>query len=166
MNDNPIVLDINDPLFLKRENWLKKKLSEALDGPFITFEDAIKKCEMGIYFIYNANELLYVGMTTRPGHNRIKEILKGFRKHTFSRKLMAAHFRGRGYHMHVLSTKNYKRDWIDSQKIKEEEFIEVELEVRNAIKRNLRFKFFEFNYINLNFLEHYAIATLQPLYND
>src|SRR5580698_2870905 len=104
MSDNPIILDANHSLFKKRETWLKKRLQDGLNQPFISFAEVIKEYEMGVYFIYDDSELLYIGMTTRPGQNRIKEIVSGFRKHTFNRKLMAQHFRRRGYPMHVLST--------------------------------------------------------------
>jgi hypothetical protein len=166
MSDNPIVLEVTHPLFIKRETWLKNRLQEALNQPFISFGEVISRYEMGVYFIYDGLELLYIGMTTRPGHNRIKEIIGGFRKHTFNRKLMAQHFRGRGYEMHVLSTANHKRDWIDNGLISLNEFREVQQEVNNSIKQTLRFKFYEFRFFNIEFLEHYAIATLQPLYND
>jgi len=166
MSDNPIVLDVSHPLFVKRETWLKKHLQLALDQPYISFGQVISKYDMGLYLIYDNEELLYIGMTTRPGHNRIKEIVSGFRKHTLNRKLMAQHFRGRGYTMHVLSTKNHHRDWIENGLISREEFKEVQREVNQKIKQTLRFKFYEFKFFNLEFLEHYAIATLQPLYNE
>lgn len=166
MSDNHIVVKIDHPLFLKRESWLKKKLQEALDQPFIPFNEAISTYRMGIYFIYDANELLYIGVTERPGHNRLKEIIRGFRKHTFNRKLVAEHFRQKGHVMHVFSIKNYKRDWIETGIITIEELRDVQKGVNKHIKNTLRFKFFEFDYTSLFFLEHYAIATLQPLYND
>ncbi|MES2829226.1 MAG: hypothetical protein V4687_13775 [Bacteroidota bacterium] len=166
MSDNPIILDVSHPLFMKRETWLRKRLEEALNQPFISFSEVISKYEMGIYLIYDKKELLYIGMTTRPGHNRIKEIIAGFKKHTFNRKLMAQQFRHRGYTMHVLSTKNHKRDWIENGLISTDEFKEVQQEVNQKIKQTFRFKFYEFKYFNIEFLEHYAIATLQPLYND
>lgn len=166
MTDNPIILEVTHPLFVKREAWLKKKLQEALDQPFISFGEVIRQYGIGIYLIYDDQELLYIGMTARPGHNRIKEIISGFRKHTFNRKLMAQHFRGRGYTMHVLSAKNHKRDWIENGPSSAQEFKEVQQEVNAMIKQKLRFKFYEYNFFNIEHLEHYAIATMQPLYND
>ncbi|AMR29940.1 hypothetical protein A0256_00175 [Mucilaginibacter sp. PAMC 26640] len=43
MSDNPIVLAVNHPLFIKRETWLKKHLQQALDQPFISFGEVISK---------------------------------------------------------------------------------------------------------------------------
>jgi len=117
MTDNPIIQSTSEPLFQKREAWLKKKLDEALKQPFVPFSEAVSKYGIGLYFIYDEQELLYIGMTERPGDNRIREVVSSFRKHTFNRKLMAEHFRGLDHPIHVFSVKNFKRDWIDSGRI-------------------------------------------------
>lgn len=164
--DNPIISDINDALFIKRETWLRNQLQKALDQPFLTFGQLTLIKEMGLYFIYDDNELLYIGMTTRAGNKRLKEMIAGFRGHTFNRKLLAEHFRGLGHTMHVLNSKNLKSKWFDTGLITNEEFNIAQKTVNEKIRERYRFKFYETKYINLGFMEHYAIAILQPLYND
>jgi len=165
MNDNPIVTSTDDPLFIKRESWLKKQLQKALEQPYVSFQEAAANPSMGIYFIYDDLELLYIGMATRPSKNRLKEFLRGYRSHTFNRKLMAEEFRNRDYLMHTLSVKNLGRDWIDNGKITTDEFDQVQ-EVVNQRRKSMRYKYFEYSSFGIQFLEHYAIATMQPLYND
>lgn len=166
MSDNPIIITTSDPLFIKREYWLRERLDEALIQPFISFSEAISTYDIGLYFIYDDKELLYIGMTERPGQNRIKEISSNFRKHTLNRKLMAEHFRSLDYKMQVLSVKNFQRDWIHSELITVEQLRSAQLTVNRKIREKFRFKFYEFRYFDLGVLEHYAIAILRPLYND
>jgi len=164
--DNPIILSLDHPKFIQRENGMKKYLKKALEQPFISFVEAVGKYEMGIYLIYDDKELLYIGMTERKGENRLKEILQGFCKHTFNRKLVDEFLRGRGYQFRMLSAKNHKRDLIDTGLLTQETLNEVQLEVNNYIKTKLRYKFFEFRLHQIRQFEHYAISTLWPLYND
>jgi len=166
MSDNPIITSVDHELHLEREKWLRGQLQKALDQPFIKFSDLVNIKDQGIYMIYDDDELLYVGMTLRRGGVRIKEIAMGYRKHTFNRKRLAEYFRNLGTAIHVLSVKNFKRDWIDNGILTLEQIKDAQKSVNLVIRQTLRYKFYETRYTNINFLEHYAIATLQPLYND
>jgi hypothetical protein len=164
--DNPIINSIHDPLYIKRTEWLKNQVEKMVSQPFMTFDEITDVKDMGIYLIYDDQELLYVGMTTRKGSLRLSEIAKGFRSHTFNRKLLAQHFRGLGHVIHVINPKTFRKLWIETQIIPEEEFKAANREINKFIKTNLRFRFYESRFNNLEFMEHFAIATLQPLYND
>jgi hypothetical protein len=164
--DNPIIIDVNDPLFIKRESWLRNQIQQALNQPFLTFSELSTIQDMGLYFIYDDQELLYIGMTTRNGTYRLKEMTNGFRSHTFNRKLVAEHMRGLGHNMHVLNSKKLHAEWIETGLITKEDFKGVQKQVNDKIRLQFRFKFYQTRYINLQFIEHFAIAVLQPLYND
>ncbi|MFA6084192.1 hypothetical protein [Mucilaginibacter sp.] len=165
MTDNPLILDTDDPVFLQRATWFKKQIQIALNQPFLKFDQITKIKEMGLYLIYDKDELLYIGMTTRKGHLRLSELSKSFRTHTFNRKLVEQHIRGLGHQIGVLSPKTFKRNLIESELMTMEDFKAIQIIVNEKIAKELRFKFYETRLGNLEAIEHYSIALLYPLYN-
>jgi len=164
--DNPIISSIADPRYQKRLNWLKGQLTNALEQPLLNFNELMNIKDMGLYLIYDDAELLYIGMTSRVGNLRIDEIARGYRSHTFNRKLLAQHFRGLGHKIDSINPKTFIKLWVETNKISRLDIRSAQREVNSHIRSKLRFRFYESRYINLGFIEHFAIATLQPLYND
>jgi hypothetical protein len=164
--DNPIISSTEDPLYVKRTAWLKNQIDNVLRLPMLSFSEIINITDMGLYLIYDNKELLYVGMTTRGGNLRLSEIASSFRSHTFNRKLLAEHFRGLNYNMHALNPKTYRKLWIETNLITIDDFRSAQRQVNHYIKSGLKYRFYETRYVNLPSIEHYAMATLQPLYND
>jgi len=163
--DNPIINSTHEELFLKRMNYLKNMLEKALHEPFLNFSQISLIDEMGLYLIYDDAELLYIGMTTRDGCVRLGEMCSGYRSHTFNRKLLAQHFRGLGHEMHVVNPKTFHKLWIETEIISKSDLKEAQRAVNNKIRQRLRFRFYKTRDIQLEHLELFAIATLQPLYN-
>lgn len=153
----------------KRTKWLKEHLMLALNSPTLTHVEMCKVKTVGLYLIYlepipGEIEFQYIGQTTRS-NKRMRELASDFRSHTFNRKLLAERFRKMDIVIHVLSNKT-KKDWMAKNVMTEDDFKGHQQWVNDAIRKTYKFKFYEYKHGDLLALEHFAIAVLDPLYND
>lgn len=141
-------------------------LENAFNSPTFSYEQVAKVDEQGLYIIFNEKEILYIGKTNRIGKIRMQELAADFRSHTFNRKLLSQRLKNLGFVFETLKNKT-KKDWIESGAITIEDFKAHQKEINLFIREKLKFKFFPVSdERKLITFEHFAIAVLNPLYND
>jgi len=144
---------------------LTAKLQEGLKLPLENFNQLENIKSNGLYIVYRKNKVIYVGKTTRSGKIRLREMASDYRSHTLNRKLLKDHLQRKlDIQIEPLGNKS-KAELIKNGKIKEIDFKKYQKEVNTTIKKNFRFRFIE-ETNNLTQLEHFAIAILNPQYND
>ncbi len=148
----------------QRIHWLNNQLDIALNSRLLTFEELMKINEMGIYIVFNADDILYVGKTERAGKIRLRELVSDFRSHTFNKKMLIEHFYSLGYNIPRLN-RNSKTKLIEDLILDVEQFKAAQKAVNAQIKE-LKFKFHETRNVELTNIEHFAISVLKPLFND
>ena len=153
--------------YIKSEtNDLSAVLVKAVNAPILTYPEICKVDRQGLYIIFDDHEILYAGKTNRTGKIRMQELASDFRSHTFNKKLLTARFKDLGFVFEVLKNET-KKLWIEQGTISKEDFKAHQREVNIYIKKSLKFKFYkEQNKEKLISLEHFAIAILNPMYND
>src|ERR1700761_9369203 len=92
-----------------RIDWLNNQLKIALSSPTLSFSELMKITEMGVYIIFNDEQILYVGKTERAGKIRLRELVSDFRSHTFNKKMLIEHFYSLGYDIPRLSRGSKKK---------------------------------------------------------
>ena len=153
---------------IERFEYFKKHLENIQKLPFLTYSQMLDNSCNGLYFIFKQSELIYIGKTNREGKKRIRELGSDFRSHTLNRKLLAEELNllfQSGEQRFVLKN-NTKKYLIDSGKLSVEEFSEIQIKVQNVIKQQLRFKFYNFDEINLERMECFLIGFMNPTYNN
>jgi hypothetical protein len=145
---------------IERFEYFKKHLENIQKLPFLTYSQMLDNSCNGLYFIFKQSELIYIGKTNREGKKRIRELGSDFRSHTLNRKLLAEE-------LNLLFPSGEPRFvLIDSGKLSVEEFSEIQIKVQNVIKQQLRFKFYNFDEINLERMECFLIGFMNPTYNN
>jgi hypothetical protein len=124
----------------KQYLFLKEILTNSLSKPTLTFKEITKIHTQGIYIIYEAERILYVGTTTRSGKVRMRELAADFRSHTFNRKLLSERLKDLGFVFETLKNE-LKKEWIQNGKITLEEFVKHQKSVNEHIRLNLKFRF-------------------------
>ena len=101
----------------KQFHFFKEILIHSLSKPRLTFKEITKIDIQGIYIIYEAEKILYVGKTTRSGKVRMRELAADFRSHTFNRKLLSERFKDLGFVFETLKNE-LKKEWIQNEKLR------------------------------------------------
>ncbi len=145
---------------------LTRQLQQALDSRALTYAEIARRKEQGLYLIAGQKSIIYVGKTTRSGQLRMRELAADFRSHTLNRKLLSEHLRTVGLEVTGLTT-GIKQQWIAAAVLTEEEFREHQATINTLIRTQLSFRFLPVtDSAALGRLEHFAIAVLDPFYND
>lgn len=146
---------------------LRADLINVLSSPLLTYDQTKDISTCGVYFIYKGSEIIYVGKTGRTGKVRLRELAVDYRSHTLNKKML------RLLLMTVFKTddypsirKNHKKELIDSGKLTEERFVQIQAKVNNMIKGELMFKFHPISSEEVTAFEHFSIAVLNPKMND
>ena len=155
------------PEYIKTKiETLEPLLLNAINSATLLYKEVAKVDEQGLYIIFNDEAVLYIGKTNRIGKIRMQELAADFRSHTFNRKLLSQRFKDLGFVFETLKSKT-KKDWIENGSITIEDFKAHQKEINQFIRQKLKFKFFPVpDESELITLEHFAIAVLNPLYND
>jgi hypothetical protein len=126
----------------------------------------------GLYFIYNLNsELMYVGTTDRPLSERIAELRDQPKDHTFHSKHVREALEIRlNRRIKKYNAKKLSR-FQGHELISIEDFKQILNEVKISIQENYRYRAIEFentvgDLMEAKATEHFAIAILQPQWND
>jgi hypothetical protein len=90
MNNNANPINIG-----KRTDLLYSHLLSALQGQDYKFAELNKLATKGLYVIYEAEEVIYIGTTNRTGNVRLREMTSDYRSHTLNRKLLQQYFEKR-----------------------------------------------------------------------
>jgi len=144
---------------------LSLNLQNAILSPLLSYDQICLANTAGLYLIFDESDILYVGKTNRTGKIRIKELTSDFRSHTFNKKMLSKRFKDLGFVFKVLKNET-KQKWINEGLLSDTEFKAHQKEV-NQNMANFKFKFFqEVDERALICLEHFAIAILNPIYND
>lgn len=150
----------------KQYLFLKEILTNSLAKPTLTFKEITKIDIQGIYIIYEAERILYVGKTTRSGKVRMRELAADFRSHTFNRKLLSERLKDLGFVFETLKNE-LKKEWIQNEKITLEEFVKHQRAINEHIRLNLKFRFCPIeDERTLGLLEHFSISMFNPPFND
>lgn len=92
-------------------------------------------------------------------------MIADFRSHTINRKLFKEYLEPKlGYELKF--NNSIKKTLVENGAISLEEFKLGQLHINNFIKQELTFKFHEIDLEFLTSLEHFAIAIINPKYND
>jgi hypothetical protein len=154
------------PKIATRIHALTQQLQQALDSPNLTYAEIARSSEQGLYLIASQEGVIYVGKTTRTGKLRMQELAADFRSHTLNKKLLSEHLRTLGLEVTTL-TSGTKAQWIAAAVLTAEEFRGHQHRINTHIRTQLSFRFFPLaDSAVLNRLEHFAIAVLDPIYND
>lgn len=149
-----------------RSELFSKVLGQAIVSPLLSFKEITTVEQQGLYIIYEGEDIVYVGKTTRSGKVRIKELAADFRSHTFNKKLLSKRFKEIGFVFETLKNE-LKKDWIDSGKISLEDFKKHQKFVNEHIRTVLKFRFHPMeDEHELGRLEHFAIAIFDPPFNE
>jgi hypothetical protein len=149
-----------------RFEYLKSALSTALLSPKLSFDEIIHIEKPGIYIISNrAGEFLYVGKTARAGKIRMKELAAHFLSHSFNNKLMLEELLNMNYVVNRL-TRKWRIELIETNKIPLDIFASVRKVIRNKVRTEFQFQFYEKESFTLGLYEHFFISVLAPHYND
>ena len=144
-------------------SWLVKGLSTSAS---LSYGEAARIAESGIYVVYNKGAAIYVGKTARTGSERLTELGSDYRSHTLNRKLTRQLLNRRhGLHIDPLNN-NTKKELIANHTLTREEFSSIQKSVRKRIRKGFCYRFITCSSKDLARKEHYAIAVLGPRYND
>lgn len=151
-----------------RINRYKEYLLKMLNTPTLTFEELNKldSKESGIYFVFENDELIYVGMTKNI-KNRLNDMVNSTKRHSINQIIFESEigetlFKKTGY---VSLNDDLKKLLITNKIISKEEFKRFKNSTKKRIK-NFKFKFYKTKLYNMRDLEHFAIAILNPEYNQ
>ena len=149
-----------------RINHFQQSLSSSLSGSPLSYKDVCKIDYQGLYIISDGDTVLYVGKTNRTGKVRMQELAADFRSHTFNKKLLSKKLKDLGFVFDVLRNET-KKSLIQAGYISLDDFQNHQSQVNEYIKSKLIFRFCrEEDQRKLISLEHFAIAILNPVYND
>jgi hypothetical protein len=134
--------------------------------PALTYPEIARMKEQGLYLIAGQKGIIYVGKTSRSGKLPMRELAADFRSHTLNRKLLSEHLRTVGLEVTGL-TPDIKQQWIAAAVLTEGEFREHHATINTLIRTKFSYHFLPItDSAALGRLEHFAIAILDPIYND
>lgn len=149
-----------------RIEHLRDELVNALVSKKISYSETLNLHGKGIYVVYENDEIIYVGKTSRTGKVRLRELASDYRSHTLNRKLLAKYIDKKTGLKNSTLNKDSKRRLIDNGILSEEEFVSTQSMVNRLIRSELMFQFHTVDEVDLNSMEHFAIAVLNPRMND
>lgn len=146
----------------------KSYLLKIIDSKTLTF-DELSKIDgrgRGLYLIFEEKELIYIGMTKNI-KNRLNDLVTDFKRHSLNQILLGLElgdiiFKNTGY---TFINDVIKKRLLQEEIITKQQYREFKKAVKEKIKK-FNFKFYETNLINLEDLEHFSIAVLNPIYNQ
>ena|GEM_PF-2012209 len=145
---------------------LMGQLSRAMESPALTYGEITRIKDQGLYLISDRNKIIYVGKTGRSGQERMRELAADFRSHTLNRKLLRDHLRKRGLELSG-SAATIKQKLIEAALVTEAEFRDHQATINAHIRDKFIFRFAAIaDVAELGRLEYFAIALLDPIYND
>lgn len=145
---------------------LTRQLKNLLGREIVTYDIIKKNNTQGIYVIFDKVNISYIGITTRQGKKRMQELTSDYRSHTFNRKLLTERFKELKLVTQPLK-KDSKTDLINNNIMSKEFFVQQQTAINDYIKNELQFIFLPIADTNLlKRLEHFAIAVINPPYND
>lgn len=146
----------------------KEYLHDILNSPLLTFDELTQlDTEVrGIYLVFEGNELIYVGMTKNI-KNRLLDMTSPNNRHSLNQILLDLEmsdviFKATGY---TYLSEDIKNRLITEEVLTIEEFKNYKNVVKEKIKK-FKFKFYPTKLFNMRDLEHFAIAILNPVYNQ
>ncbi|SDH22024.1 hypothetical protein [Chitinophaga filiformis] len=159
MKEEKSIIRIKSELF-------SEVLQRVIGSPQLTFKEITTVEKQGLYIIYEGDDIVYVGKTTRSGKVRIRELAADFRSHTFNKKLLSKRFKELGFVFKTLRNE-LKKEWIENGQISLDDFKSHQDYVNQHIRTALKFRFHPMeDEHELGRLEHFAIAIFDPLFNE
>ncbi len=146
----------------------KEYLHAILNSPLFTFDELtqLDTKVRGIYFVFEDNELMYVGMTKNI-KNRLLDMTSPNNRHSLNQILLDLEmgdviFKATGY---TYLNDDIKNRLITEEVLTKDDFKKYKNAVKDKIKK-FKFKFYPTDLFNMRDLEHFAIAILNPVYNQ
>ena len=152
----------------KRFEYFKIHLENIEQLPFLTYSQMLENKHFGLYLVYRQSTLMYVGKTNREVNKRIREMGGDHRSHTLNRKILQEEinlFLNNNELMLIVNNSS-KKNLIDTEKLTENQFAEIQNKVKNIIKQQFHFKFYPCDESNLSRMECFLIGFLSPHYNN
>lgn len=156
---------MNSSLINRNSEYLEK-LKSFLESGNMSFAEIRGISKPGVYAISFEDKIIYVGKTTRSGKTRIGELSADYRSHTLNRKLLRDYLETKLSQKLDKFNKGTKSLLITSGTISEDEFVVAQKVINDRVKEEFQFKFVELDSNEITSFEHFAIALLQPRYND
>ena len=161
----------------ERIKLLKGQLNALLNSDFRDFDDLEDiSGKIGVYSIWKNQEVIYIGKTLKQDlKTRIYSTLQDFRTHTLNHKLMIELLLskyGAKLQQNALALKHgfgteEKNEFIAKGIFTEQQFSDLKKELKNDMKSHLKIKCISLTKEkDITLLEHFAIAILDPKYND
>jgi excinuclease UvrABC nuclease subunit len=145
---------------------LAEEFEKALASESLTYEQIKSITTCGIYIIYENEKVVYVGKTDRTGKVRLRELASDYRSHTLNRKLLRRLISEFLKIDFPPMNRETKARLIAGKIMSEDNFIKLQKQVNDFIKRDLNFKFYSTEPEKIVRLEHFTIAILNPEMND
>lgn len=143
--------------------WLFSSLLPAAPLPYTKLSDVLQP---GVYVVYQKKVAVYVGKTTRTGKRRLLEMVSDRRSHTLNNKLFKAILsKLLGRRITSLGKKT-EQELIGNGEVTAKKMDSIQHQVNHHIRKSFRFVFLGVRPNLLTQYEHFAIAVLNPKYND
>lgn len=146
----------------------REYLHIIITSPLLTFGELteLDTKVRGIYLVFEGNELMYVGMTKNI-KKRLHDMTSPYNRHSLNQILLELEmgdviFKATGY---KYLNSEMKRRLLNEGIITKEDFKNYKNVVKEKIQ-NFKFKFYPTDLFNMRDLEHFAIAILNPVYNQ
>lgn len=150
----------------KNLSFLQKHLDKALAMPLMNFGEKSTYRKRGIYFIYHGTRVIYIGKTTRTGSQRLSEIAHHYKSHTLHKKLLCEELQRITGNDFTKFRRETEKKFLEEMILTPEQLATASTTIRNHVRTELKFRFYEFENDRLTSLEHFAIAVFNPKYND
>ena len=151
----------------KRNRDLAAWLSRAITGKTpVSYAQLTDTSEPGIYFVFERSTPVYVGKTGRTGKDRLRELVSDRRSHTLNGKLVAQYLSKKLSKPIRRVGPKTEQKLIGEGCITGEDIARIQREVNKDIRSRFRFLFCPVAVDQMTSREHFAIAVLDPSYND